>query len=139
YHVMAQQVLGLTLQRRALTREDVTEHLAAFEPFVAPEHELILGHMLEREFLIQDGELLMVGPAAERRYGGMHFRDVMAVFTAAPQLTVLHGRSEIGQIDPMVLRTPQEGTRTLTPAGRGRRVTSVDLDPQRVQVDTGDN
>src|SRR5699024_12330312 len=83
YHVMAQQVLGLTLQRRALTREDVTEHLAAFEPFVAPEHELILGHMLEREFLIQDGELLMVGRAAERRYGGMHFRDVMAVFTSA--------------------------------------------------------
>jgi len=135
YHVIAQQILGLTLQRRALTREDVTEHFAAFEPFVAPEHELILDHMLEHEFLIQDGELLMVGPAAERRYGGMHFRGVMAVFTAAPQLTVLHGRSEIGQIDPMVLRTPQEGTRTLTLAGRGWRVTSIDWNRQRVQVE----
>src|SRR5699024_10146898 len=55
--------------------------------------------------------------------------------TAAPQLTVLHGRSEIGQIDPMVLRTPQEGTRTLTLAGRGWRVTSVDWNRQRVQVE----
>src|SRR5699024_11068402 len=85
YHVMAQQVLGLTLQRRALTREDVTEHLAAFEPFVAPEHELILGHMLEREFLIQDGELLMVGPPAKRRSGARPFGAAMAVFTAAPR------------------------------------------------------
>lgn len=135
YHVIAQQILGLALQRRALTRENITEHLAAFEPFVAPEHELILDHMLEHEFLIQDGELLIVGPAAERRYGGMHFRDVMAVFTAAPQLTVLHGRSEIGQIDPLVLRTPHAGTRTLTLAGRGWRVTSVDWNRQRVQVE----
>ena len=103
YHVIAQQILGLTLQRRALSRGDLHHDLQAFAPMRMAEVDQIIDHMLADRFLVQDGELLFVGPAAERRYGGMHFRDVMAVFTAAPQFTVLHGRTEIGLIDPMVL------------------------------------
>lgn len=106
-------------QQRALTREDIYRDLVTFAPLAAAEGEAVLDHMLAESSLLQDGPLLMAGPVAERRYGGMHFRDVMAVFKAAPQFTVWHGRTEIGLIDPLVLRTPQEGSRTLTLAGRG--------------------
>ena len=135
YHVIAQQILGLTLQRRALTCGDIHHDLAAFAPLTGTEGEAIIDHMLGQQFLVSDGELLFAGPAAERRYGGMHFRDVMAVFTAAPQFTVLHGRTEIGQIDPMVLRGPHDGSLTITLAGKGWRITSIDWSRQRAQVE----
>lgn len=135
YHVIAQQILGLTLQRRALSRGDLHHDLQAFAPMRTAEVDQIIDHMLAERFLMQDGELLFVGPAAERRYGGMHFRDVMAVFTAAPQFTVLHGRTEIGLIDPMVLRSEHADSLTITLAGRGWRVTSIDWNRQRAQVE----
>ena len=135
YHVIAQQILGLTLQRRALSRGDLHHDLQAFAPMRTAEVDQIIDHMLVEQFLVQDGELLFVGPAAERRYGGMHFRDVMAVFTAAPQFTVLHGRTEIGLIDPMVLRSEHADSLTITLAGRGWRVTSIDWNRQRAQVE----
>lgn len=135
YHVIAQQILGLTLQRRALSRGDLHHDLHAFAPMRTAEVDQIIDHMLTERFLVQDGELLFVGPAAERRYGGMHFRDVMAVFTAAPQFTVLHGRTEIGLIDPMVLRSEHVDSLTITLAGRGWRVTSIDWNRQRAQVE----
>ena len=135
YHVIAQQILGLTLQRRALSRGDLHHDLQAFAPMRTAEVDQIIDHMLIERFLVQDGELLFVGPVAERRYGGMHFRDVMAVFTAAPQFTVLHGRTEIGLIDPMVLRSEHADSLTITLAGRGWRVTSIDWNRQRAQVE----
>ena len=135
YHVVAQQILGLTLQRRALTRGDLHHDLQSFAPMRSSAVDQIIDHMLAERFLVQDGELLFVGPAAERRYGGMHFRDVMAVFTAAPQFTVLHGRTEIGLIDPMVLRSEHADSLTITLAGRGWRVTSIDWNRQRAQVE----
>lgn len=65
----------------------------------------------------------------------MHFRDVMADFTAALQFAVLHGRTEIGLVDPMVLRGPHDGSLTVTLAGRGSRVTSIEWNRQKAQVE----
>ena len=47
--------------------------------------------------------MLFIGPEAERRFGRRHFMGLMAVFTAPPEFTVLHGRNEIGRIDPVLL------------------------------------
>lgn len=135
YHVVAQQILGVVLQYRAVTRDDISGALAGFVPWTAGDADDVLDHMLAKQFLVEDGDLLLVGPQAERRYGGMHFRDVMAVFTAAPQFTVLHGRVEIGTLDPMVLRGPRDRDLTVTLAGRGWRVTSIDWNRQRAQVE----
>lgn len=135
YHVIAQQILGLTLQRRALSRGDLHHDLQSFAPMRSSAVDQIINHMLTEQFLVQDGELLFAGPTAERRYGGMHYRDVMAVFTAPPQFTVLHGRTEIGQIDPMVLRSEHGKLLAITLAGRGWRVMSIDWNRQRAYVE----
>jgi ATP-dependent Lhr-like helicase len=44
--------------------------------------------------------MMFIGPEAERRFGHRHFMSLMAVFTAPPEFTVLHGRDEIGRVDP---------------------------------------
>lgn len=48
-------------------------------------------------YLDQDGELLFIGPEAERRFGHRHFMEMTSVFTVPPQFTVLEGRWEIGE------------------------------------------
>ena len=63
------------------------------------------------------------------------FMEVMTVFTSDPQVTVLHGRSEIGTVDPMVLLTKVQGPRRLALAGRSWTVTSVDWDRRRAFVE----
>lgn len=52
-----------------------------------------------------------------------------------PQFTALQGRTEIGLIDPMVLHSSHDGPLTITLAGRGWRVTSIDWNRKRAQVE----
>ncbi|MBY8849675.1 ATP-dependent helicase, partial [Saccharothrix sp. MB29] len=66
---------------------------------VRPRAEPILQHLVDNGFLDRDGDMLFIGPAAEQRFGRRHFMD-MAVFTAPPQFTVLHGRRGSGAPTP---------------------------------------
>ncbi|MGW0503286.1 hypothetical protein [Micromonospora sp. NPDC003241] len=61
--------------------------------------------------------MLFVGPAAERRFGHRHFMEMLSVFTAPPQFTVLAGRTELGRVDPVLLTEETTGPRRLLLAG----------------------
>ena len=138
YHVAAQQILGLVLQERGISEDEWRGWFDGFSPLTQQDWTDIADHMKEHGFLGVDGNILFAGPQAERRYGGIHYRDIMAVFTADPQLAVLHGREEIGFLDPVTLRTRVEGPRTITLAGRGWVVRSVDWGRRRVHVEPSD-
>ena len=79
--------------------------------------------------------MLFIGPEAERRFGRRHFMDLMAVFTAPPEFTVLHGRDEIGRTDPLLLADRVEGPRLLLLGGRSWRVTWTDWKRRRCFVE----
>lgn len=81
---------------------------------------------LSTQHLDEDGGMLLAGPEAERRYGRVHYRDLMAVFTADPEIAVFHGRLEVGTVDPMLLMRKVDGPRLITLAGRAWEVTYVD-------------
>ncbi len=83
--------------------------------------------------------MLFIGPEAERRFGRRHFMDLTAVFTAPPQFTVLHGRTEIGRTDPALLTEKVEGPRLLLLAGRSWRVTYIDWKRRRCFVEPADS
>lgn len=135
YHVAAQQILGHLLQRRAVDEEELEEWFHR-QPLIAiDEWRAIRNHMEEKAYIGRDGRLLFIGPIAELRYGGVNYRDIMAVFSADPQITVLHGRMEIGTIDPMVLRTPVSGPRNITLGGKAWQVGHVDWKRHRVFVE----
>ncbi|WP_300007710.1 DEAD/DEAH box helicase [Pseudonocardia sp.] len=125
-HIVAQQLLALALQRHAVDRSTAVAHWNGLGPMAADGPE-ILAHLVDEGFLETDGELVFIGPEAERRFGRRHFSDLLAVFTAAPEFTVLAGRDEIGSVGDDALLTDTGGApRVLLLAGRAWKVTHVD-------------
>ncbi|GGO75914.1 DEAD/DEAH box helicase [Nonomuraea cavernae] len=133
-HLVAQQLLAVTLQRRAIGDRLWPEEWNGLAPFDRSA-EPILRHLVGAGFLDLDGGMLFVGPEAERRFGRRHFIELTASFTAPPQFTVLAGRQEIGQADASVLTEERPGPRLLLLGGRSWRVTFIDWARKRVFVE----
>ncbi|WP_046469354.1 DEAD/DEAH box helicase [Allosalinactinospora lopnorensis] len=133
-HLVAQQLLALTLQKHTIGDHLWPEGwngLAPFDRSAAP----ILRHMVDQGFFDQDDGMLFAGPEAERRFGRRHFIELTASFTAPPQFTVLTGREEIGRTDTSVLTEERPGPRLLLLGGRSWRVTAIDWNRRRAFVE----
>jgi ATP-dependent Lhr-like helicase len=136
-HIVAQQVLALCLQRNTIGSRLWSEEWNGLAPFDRSA-EPIINHLVAQGYLDKDGELLFIGPEAEKRFGFRHFMDMTSVFTAPPQFTVLEGRREIGRTDPMVLTERVEGPRLLLLGGRSWQVTWIDWKRQHCFVEPAD-
>lgn len=137
-HIAAQQILAITLQEGRVGRNTWQEWIGDLALFDPAEAERLVTALLERGWLDADQDMLMVGPEAEGRYGRRHFMELMTVFTSDPQVTVMHGHTEIGAVDPMVLLTKVQGPRRIVLAGRSWAVNSVDWDRKRAYVEPSD-
>lgn len=133
-HIVAQQVLALCLQEHRVGDRLWQEWWGGLGPF-GSSAEPIVRHLIDEGFLDRDGEMLFIGPEAERRFGYRHFMDLTAVFTAAPEFTVLSGRSEIGTTNPALLTEEVPGPRRLLLAGRSWQVTYIDWSRRRCFVE----
>lgn len=136
-HIVAQQLIALCLQEGQVGDHTWREWWDGLAPFGAAA-EPIARHLVTEGFLDSDGGMLFVGPEAERRFGYRHFMDLTAVFTAAPQFTVLDGRIELGRVDPSLLTERIEGQRLLLLGGHSWRVTWVDWKRRRCHVEPAD-
>lgn len=136
-HIIAQQILALCLQEHTVGSRIWARAWNGLAPFDRGA-EPILRHLVQEGFLDQDGEMLFIGPEAERRFGHRHFMDMTAVFTAPPQFTVLEGRREIGRTDPALLTERVEGPRVLLLGGRSWKVTWIDWKRRRCFVEPVD-
>lgn len=134
-HIVAQQLLALCLQEPEVGERLWSEWWGGLEPFAqgAP----ITAHLIREGFIDLDGGLMMIGPEAEKKFGHRHFMELTSVFTAPPQFTALHGRTEIGRVDPALLAADEKesGPRRLLLAGRTWVVTWVDWRRQRCFVE----
>ncbi|MFJ5178868.1 DEAD/DEAH box helicase [Streptomyces griseoviridis] len=133
-HIAAQQILALCLQEHRVGDRLWQEWWGGLGPF-GPSAEPIVRHLAEEGYLDRDGELLFIGPEAEQRFGHRHFMDLTAVFTAAPEFTVLSGRTELGTTDPVLLTHAVVGPRRLLLAGRSWQVTYIDWSRRRCFVE----
>ncbi|MCX5386192.1 DEAD/DEAH box helicase [Streptomyces sp. NBC_00083] len=133
-HIVAQQVLALCLQEHRVGDRLWQEWWGGLGPF-GRSAEPIVRHLIDEGFLERDGGMLFIGPEAERRFGYRHFMDLTAVFTAAPEFTVLAGRSEIGTTNPTLLTEEVAGPRRLLLAGRSWQVTYIDWSRRRCFVE----
>ncbi|WP_431974177.1 DEAD/DEAH box helicase [Micromonospora haikouensis] len=136
-HIVAQQVLALCLQEHRVGDRLWTQAWNGLPPF-GPGAEPIVRHLVDHGYLDSDGGLLFIGPEAERRFGRRHFMDMTAVFTGPPEFTVLHGRQELGRVDPSLLTEEIRGDRRLLLGGRSWRVTYVDWRRRRCFVEPVD-
>ncbi|GAA1254461.1 DEAD/DEAH box helicase [Streptomyces javensis] len=136
-HITAQQVLALCLQEHQVGDRLWRDWWGGLGPFGASA-EPIVRHLLDEGYLNLDGGLMFIGPEAEQRFGFRHFMDLTAVFTAAPEFTVLSGRTVIGTTDPALLTDEIVGPRRLLLAGRSWQVTYIDWSRRRCFVEPVD-
>ncbi|MEV0809237.1 DEAD/DEAH box helicase [Micromonospora sp. NPDC050200] len=136
-HIVAQQVLALSLQQHRVGDQLWREEWNGLSPFDGSA-QVIVRHLVEHGYLDSDSGMLFIGPEAEVRFGRRHFMDMLAVFTAPPQFTVLSGRSEIGRTDPALLTAKVQGPRLLLLGGRSWRVTHIDWTRRRCFVEPAD-
>jgi len=132
-HITAQQLLALCLQEGRVGEQTWTEWLPL--PALTIAARPITRYLVDQGYLDTDDGMLFVGPEAERRFGHRHFMNLMAVFTAPPEFTVMHGRDELGRIDPSLLADRVEGPRLLLLGGRSWRVTWTDWKRRRCFVE----
>ncbi len=137
-HVLAQQLVALALQKRALPRGSWWQPLSGLALGSDVDRELITDWMVQSSHLDVDGPMVFVGPEAEKQFGRRHFLELLSVFTSSPQFTIVHGRTEIGQVDPFVLVRKVTGPRVLALAGRGWLVTAIDWARRRAHVEPAD-
>jgi ATP-dependent Lhr-like helicase len=136
-HIAAQQLLALCLQEGRVGENvwpEWWDDLPVFDD-TAPE---IARWLVESGHLERDGGMLFIGPKTERRYGRRNFMELLAVFTAAPEFVVLHGRQEVGGADPLMLMRKVDGPRVLALGGRSWRVTHIDWPRRRCYVEPAD-
>ncbi|MFE4674488.1 DEAD/DEAH box helicase [Streptomyces sp. NPDC056723] len=133
-HLVAQQLLAVTLQQRRLGDRVWAEQWNSLAPFDRSAQPIV-DHLVAEGFLESDGGMLFVGPEAEKTFGRRHFMELTASFTAPPEFTVFAGRTEIGTTDPSVLTEERPGPRRLLLAGRSWQVTHTDWARRRVFVE----
>lgn len=136
-HIMAQQLLALCLQEGQVGTNTWGEWLAGLRLLDDTTPQLV-EHLVESGHLSEDGCMLFVGPEAEKRFGRKNFLELLSVFTADPEFVVLHGRAELGSVDPMVLTRKVDGPRIVVLAGRSWKVTYVDWRRRRCFVEPSD-
>jgi ATP-dependent Lhr-like helicase len=86
--VLVHQILALTLQFGAVSRERCWELLAVVPDFAGisrAEFDALVEHLITAGFLFVSGGLLSMGDEAERVFGRQNFMELYAVFTT-PQL-----------------------------------------------------
>lgn len=137
-HILAQQILAISVERGGVSRADAAAALAGVEAFDRMPPEIVselIDRMLEVGMLWDDGGILGMGPEGETTYGRRYYRELFSVFTSPPEFLVLHGRRELGKVDLLTFVTKDDGPRILLLGGRSWRVTHVDWGRRTVYVD----
>lgn len=138
HHVVAQQVLALALQKGRMHRGAALPGLQGLGMTDDATFDAIENGLLEHGHLAEDSGLLFVGPVAQRKYGGLHFRDLMAVFTVEAEFLVFHGRTEIGSVAPNWIATDPDDQPLLILAGRSWKVSFIDWKRHLVHMEPSD-
>jgi len=136
-HIAAQQLLALCLQEKRVGRATWPEWYGDIGLFDETTPEIV-NWLVDTGHLDVEEGMLFIGPEAERRFGRRHFSELLTVFAAAPEFTVLHGRQELGTTDALMLMTKVDGPRVISLGGRAWRVTHIDWPHHRCHVDTTD-
>ena len=83
--VLVHQLLALTLQFGAISPERCWEQLSVVPDFSGITHtefEVLLKHMIQKDYLFMAGGLLSMGEEAERVFGRKNFMELYAVFSS---------------------------------------------------------
>lgn len=100
-HILAHQIMALSLQEGGLSRHRVFDWVVDAYPFAGiGDDELgrLVDTMVAREILHESDGLLSLGGRGEKLYGRKNFFELYAIFNSPPVLRVHHGRDEVGYV-----------------------------------------
>jgi ATP-dependent Lhr-like helicase len=101
YHILAQQLMALSLQERGVGRRDWPGWLRVPAFVAMPDDRVreVLDWMLTEGILSEDEGILWLGRKGEEEFGRRNFLELFSVFTSPPLFSVRHGRQELGFVD----------------------------------------
>lgn len=144
FHILAHQIMALTVQRSGIRRTEWYAWLEGATPFAdmpAGERARVFDHMLATEILSDQDGVVALGPKGEKRYGKRNFLELYAVFSA-PRAVVVHwGQQEIGTVDAGFLEQLESGgARTsFTLGGRPWEIVAIDWKKGMCDVQPSDH
>ena len=128
-HLLAQQIMALTLQQSKLGISAWKSWLGAPHVFgqdVSQVGDELTAFMLENDILFADQGLLSIGGEGEEKFGRHHFIELMSAFTSEPVFAVRAGRNEIGLVPDVALAAAEANEGRLLLAGRHWFIENVD-------------
>lgn len=128
-HLLAHQLLALSLQEGGIAQGDWWAWLSSATPFQGlsdDDRAALLTHMLDAEILHVDGARLSLGQEGERLYGRRNFSELYAVFATAATLKVVHAGAEIGEVETRFVESAGDRPLSFTLGGRAWRVTLIE-------------
>lgn len=138
-HILAQQVLALSLQESGIGRRNWfawVSDVPAFSTMDKNDVEFLIAWMLEKEILFEDQGILGVGRQGEDSYGRRNFLEILSVFLSPPVFTVLFGKDELGYMDERTFMQKDRGdTKVVLLAGRAWAVKHIDWKRRHVFVE----
>ena len=131
FHIMAHQILALSIQRDGIGRTDWPAWLEGATPFAditAAERDAIVAHMIEKEILLDTQGKLSLGPVGEKLYGRRNFAELYAVFSTPRFISVLWDKQDVGTVDAEFLGTLDSDTKrsAFSLAGRPWEIVHTD-------------
>ncbi len=125
-HILVQQLLALCLQEGTVGRWIWADWLAGSGLAASSNPEALATYMLDRGFLVADGDMLMLGPETERSFGRRNFLELLSVFTTPPLVEVRHGRLHLGQVHQSSFIVREGRTPILLLGGRSWELLELD-------------
>lgn len=142
YHVLAQQLMALTLQETGIGQDLWKSWISGISAFARmPDEEVrqIVEWMLQHEILWSEEGILAIAREGEETFGRRHFLELLSVFTSPPLFTVLCGRRELGFVDESTFMGKRDSTSVLLLGGRAWRVQHVDWSRRVAYVEPSDD
>jgi ATP-dependent helicase Lhr and Lhr-like helicase len=129
FHIFAQQVMALALQRGGIGAFEWREWVGRMPAFAAiseAQKSAILRYMIEQGILNDDGGLLWFGNEGERAFGRRNFAELFSVFLSPPMFTISPGEVRIGEVHESSFLVRASDRLVLLLGGRGWEVTRIE-------------
>jgi ATP-dependent Lhr-like helicase len=140
WHMVAQQMMALVLERPGMPAHEVVGVAKAQFPELAPATvSTVFDFMVGKGILFISSGLASMGPEGEKLFGRGHFLDLLSAFASPMVLAARHGATELGYVDPMAVQQQKDGPTVLLLGGRSWKVTSVDWSKRTVAVEPTDD
>lgn len=102
FHLLAHQVICLCLESSGIepaSAWDVVKGAACFSAVTLAEVDLLIEHMVEKDYLRWVDGKVVTGDRTERNFLHSNWRRLFAVFDSAPLYEVVHQRQQVGTLD----------------------------------------